>query len=418
MDLTRLNKLIEQTMTLEKETFVPELNDNFKRWFGDSKVVDDNGQPLVCYHGSTVDIEEFDLGYSGQTTGNNQEEVFYFTSDKDTAITYSQEATVRENEWKFWDEEEKKNIEFEDYDDYAEYLREQIFENPHINPCYLKMENPFVFDADYTIFDAKRNYTLCSMLKGNNNIDYDMWDYNLADDLMSVFTEYDEEMDEYIPKENNYDGIIIKNVMDNISEFNQDYVDVYIVWDPYQIKSVYNKGIWDMNNANVHEQIMDEKFEKLQNDLFSTESAYDVLNLMKNKPAPYRVIYDKTNKMYFIGNAFDYIHQDLMEVAIQNGFYPDLFAPDEADDYIEDGLFNGDLLLFSFDPEGGGLIDSEKSSDGYTHKYIYDFGSIYTHEVCNLEDYPIFEILGQPIKKEHVYENFKELNEALIKFLN
>ena len=141
MSLARLNKLIEQTKILEEETFVPELNNNFKRWFGDSKVVDDNGQPLVCYHGSTVDIKEFNLGYSGITTGNNQEEVFYFTSDKDTAITYSQEATVKENEWKFWDEEEKKNIEFEDYDDYAEYLREQIFENPHINPCYLKMEN-------------------------------------------------------------------------------------------------------------------------------------------------------------------------------------------------------------------------------------------------------------------------------------
>lgn len=261
MDLARLNKLIEQTMTVEKETFIPELNDNFKRWFGDSKVVDDNGQPLVCYHGSTVDIEEFDLGYSGTTTGNNQEEVFYFTSDKDTAITYSQEATVRENEWKFWDEEEKKNIEFEDYEDYAEYLREQIFENPHINPCYLKMENPFVFDAGYTEFNASRNYTLCSMLKGNQNIDYDMWDEGLAEELYGIFTEYDEETDEYIGKENNYDGIIIKNVVDNITEMNCDYIDVYIVWDPYQIKSVYNKGIWDMNNANVHEQL--ESFNEL-----------------------------------------------------------------------------------------------------------------------------------------------------------
>lgn len=32
----------------------------FKRWFGDSKVVDDTGEPLVVYHGSNADISEFD----------------------------------------------------------------------------------------------------------------------------------------------------------------------------------------------------------------------------------------------------------------------------------------------------------------------------------------------------------------------
>jgi len=32
----------------------------FKRWFGDSVVVDENGNPLVVYHGTTGDIEAFD----------------------------------------------------------------------------------------------------------------------------------------------------------------------------------------------------------------------------------------------------------------------------------------------------------------------------------------------------------------------
>ncbi|CAB4159591.1 Zeta toxin domain containing protein [uncultured Caudovirales phage] len=34
---------------------------NFKRWFGDSKVVDDNGDPLVVYHATTSDIGAFSL---------------------------------------------------------------------------------------------------------------------------------------------------------------------------------------------------------------------------------------------------------------------------------------------------------------------------------------------------------------------
>ena len=32
----------------------------FKKWFGDSKVVDENGNPLVMYHGTTADFTEFD----------------------------------------------------------------------------------------------------------------------------------------------------------------------------------------------------------------------------------------------------------------------------------------------------------------------------------------------------------------------
>lgn len=35
------------------------LNDNFWEWFGNSKVVDKNGKPLVVYHGSSSEFEEF-----------------------------------------------------------------------------------------------------------------------------------------------------------------------------------------------------------------------------------------------------------------------------------------------------------------------------------------------------------------------
>jgi hypothetical protein len=34
----------------------------FKRWFGDSKVVDENGKPRVCFHGSGTHFEEFKTG--------------------------------------------------------------------------------------------------------------------------------------------------------------------------------------------------------------------------------------------------------------------------------------------------------------------------------------------------------------------
>lgn len=38
---------------------------NFKEWFGDSKVVDENGEPLVVYHGTGADFNEFKLDDNG-----------------------------------------------------------------------------------------------------------------------------------------------------------------------------------------------------------------------------------------------------------------------------------------------------------------------------------------------------------------
>ena len=35
-----------------KEYKKEKFNDNFRKWFGDSKVVDNAGNPLVVYHGS------------------------------------------------------------------------------------------------------------------------------------------------------------------------------------------------------------------------------------------------------------------------------------------------------------------------------------------------------------------------------
>jgi hypothetical protein len=55
---------------------------NFKKWFGESKVVDEAGEPLMMYHGSgTPNLEEFRHEKAGG--------LFWFTPDKNTAERYS-----------------------------------------------------------------------------------------------------------------------------------------------------------------------------------------------------------------------------------------------------------------------------------------------------------------------------------------
>ena len=54
----------------------------FLRWFGDSKVVDKDGQPLVVYHGTTRDFSEFKSGEGIEATNDNAQKAlgFFFTN--------------------------------------------------------------------------------------------------------------------------------------------------------------------------------------------------------------------------------------------------------------------------------------------------------------------------------------------------
>ena len=59
----------------------------FNKWFGDSQVVDENGDPLVVYHGSMVkNISIFD---SSKSSRQLYGEGFYFTEDINLAETYA-----------------------------------------------------------------------------------------------------------------------------------------------------------------------------------------------------------------------------------------------------------------------------------------------------------------------------------------
>nr|DAI59741.1 MAG TPA: hypothetical protein [Caudoviricetes sp.] len=54
----------------------------FKRWFGDSKVVDEKGKPLVVYHGTNTEFDTFDKEKIKRGTG------FWFSSNKETSKEY------------------------------------------------------------------------------------------------------------------------------------------------------------------------------------------------------------------------------------------------------------------------------------------------------------------------------------------
>lgn len=93
-DLVKLTGNEQQAEELWLQTKTPE----FKSWFGNSKVVDENGEPLVVYHGSRNVFDEFkNIGknvYSllWESANNAQVEGFFFTNDFDIAkVHYGRE---------------------------------------------------------------------------------------------------------------------------------------------------------------------------------------------------------------------------------------------------------------------------------------------------------------------------------------
>jgi len=69
----------------------------FKRWFGDSKVVDADGNPLVVYHGTVGDHTFFDAATQGQYTNEDHgaQEGFFFTASKSDAGFFMERAWER-----------------------------------------------------------------------------------------------------------------------------------------------------------------------------------------------------------------------------------------------------------------------------------------------------------------------------------
>src|SRR5690606_27571521 len=69
----------DQTGQLQTDT------EAFRRWFGDSKVVDAQGRPLVVYHGSPESFTEFaftdDLGFHFGTENAARTALSYFNSE-------------------------------------------------------------------------------------------------------------------------------------------------------------------------------------------------------------------------------------------------------------------------------------------------------------------------------------------------
>ena len=178
----------------------PTESEAFKRWFGDSKVVDAAGQPLRVFHGST----------SGEITA--------FQPDADGAIYFTSNAVVA-----------------------SDYSRGRFLSarpgGGTVYPAFLALRNPLVIDAA-----GKRN--------DNIPVPWGEWKPkvfgNLPQGAVSV-------RDAAIrAKQMGHDGLIVRNVVDTASITGKEKGDVFVAFEPTQVKSaIGNRGTYDPDNADI-----------------------------------------------------------------------------------------------------------------------------------------------------------------------
>lgn len=87
---------------------------NFRNWFGDSKVVDEAGNPLVVYHGTGADVQAFDPRRRGSASRQPDAKGGYFFSSKPSVGSTYAESSAYEN----------------------------IRARPNVVPAFVEMENP------------------------------------------------------------------------------------------------------------------------------------------------------------------------------------------------------------------------------------------------------------------------------------
>ena len=135
---------------LDERQYAQVRTKEFKDWFGDwendpenaSKVVDENGEPLVVYHGNRTDnkITTFDLSRKGTEHKERAISGFWFTTDKDIA----------KEEYALKPESIGKGIE---YLQYGEII--PVFLNIK-NPVETKQQGIIVKDTPYGLFTTAK----------------------------------------------------------------------------------------------------------------------------------------------------------------------------------------------------------------------------------------------------------------------
>ena len=266
----------------------------FKAWFGDSKVVDENGDPLVVYHGAKkAGFDRFDTDGKGKTAGTGA----FFTESNLGAFTYSgtqREADIADVPSILADPEKYDFTVEKDGDDWivtnpdgydwvsqdkdqaiteaaSDWVRGAMAAEPGNYAVYLSLQNPLIVDGGWQNWDsvgAEQEFFV-------QNEDGEVVEYFTNEADANAWAEDEDNIEEHgflevieetnrldaastddiarQAREDGYDGVIFENIIDE-GPHGQGYGwdnKVYVAFSPTQIKSVNNRGTFDPSDPRI-----------------------------------------------------------------------------------------------------------------------------------------------------------------------
>ena len=196
----------------------------FKKWFGNSKVVNADGTPKVMYHGTPNG--NFDTFKKGAN---------YFTENEQYADRYQNPSA-------------------------SSISTGKVVDNPTTHAVYIKMEKPFdtrnskareIFEDEFLNqdggYDEEGEETEHSWVSNGTELNENtgLPDWTDAEDLYHFIKD----------KGYDYDGIIVDEGADG--GYGSTVVNrgvAYLTFEPNQVKNVKNSGEFDINNPNMYKQ--------------------------------------------------------------------------------------------------------------------------------------------------------------------
>lgn len=409
---------------------------NFWRWFGDSKVVDKKGRPLVVYHGArgNGNITVFD-----PQKGQNVEAV-YFSKDinvaghwsvKHAPKTFESAEKIKERISKITDIDELLTIHNRyDYDtlkvvedkrnkgtfwlegiysiellgekagdniyvnkfgqktDLAELLRKKIEQaipdalESDLYSVYMKLENPLIIDA------GGKPY----------------WQIDFRGEKVNT------ESIARFAKENGFDGLIVNNVLE--TDYENKLTDDYIAFEPTQIKSVENLGYYNAQDPRMLYQT------NVYDGLTTTNSVMSVTNILQQlKDGSHeRLLFDTRNNNWYLADANKMVHADMFVRAFRQGNYPEFNNEREAEQYFQENYLSDDPTLLQFlATKNDSPADTKQAmehtlgTDEYTHAYLRDGLVVFARGESDLRD------SGFPVERfDHYKAEYDENNNRQI----
>ena len=177
-----------------------------------SKVVDENGEPMVVYHGT--DTRASFNKFKGA--------MHFFTENKDIAGDFGVDASM---------DKVRKGRDFSEYADEKGYLGYKIYET------FLSLQNPFIVDADNSEWDEIKTPKEMGGKGAKTTDQIGRW-----------------------AKRNGYGGVVIKNTIDVNSHIP---ISQYIAFSPTQIKSATdNIGTFDGEDEDIRYMLVNVQDEK------------------------------------------------------------------------------------------------------------------------------------------------------------